>query len=291
MIAHENAQRILREGARRLREAGVESPQREAEWLLGHLLNQKPTALYLHEAAVPEAIAARFLQDIAARAGGAPVQYLTGEAEFFGERFAVAPGVFIPRPETEAVVEAAVSRLRALERRLGRGLRLLDLGTGSGCIAVTLARQLSACTVVAVEVSWTTLCVAAGNIRRHGLSARVQVVCGRWMEPLRSGDCFDGIISNPPYVPTGQVDRLPLNVRQEPRMSLDGGEDGLRDLRQLVDAAPRVLRPGGLVAVECAEAQVGPLARHAAARPWVASVDSLQDLAGRPRGLVIVRTG
>ena len=283
-----SAQALLREGTRRLREAGCESPDRDAEWLLGHLLNQKPTALYLHEAAVSEEIAAKFLRDIVARASGAPVQYLTGEAEFFGERFAVAPGGFIPRPETETGVEAAVHRFRSLQRRLGQGLRVLDLGTGSGCIAVTLAKQLSACTVVAVEVSWTTLCVAVGNVRRHGLSARVQVVCGRWMEPLRSGDYFDGIISNPPYVPTDQVDRLPLNVRQEPRMSLDGGEDGLRDLRQLVDEAPRVLRPGGFVIVECAEAQVAPLARNVAARPWVASVDSLQDLAGRPRGLLVV---
>ncbi|MBI4340833.1 MAG: peptide chain release factor N(5)-glutamine methyltransferase [Candidatus Omnitrophica bacterium] len=285
------AQELLREAARRLEEAGIESPQREAEWLLGHVLGEKPTALYLREAPVPEEVLARLGELISRRCGGIPLQYLLGEAEFFGERFLVAPGVFIPRPETEAVVEAALERLRARQRSAQRPLCLLDLGTGSGCIAVTLARQLSACRIVAVEVSWTSLYVAAENVRRHGLSARVHLVCGRWMEPLRSGDCFDGIIANPPYVPSGQVDRLPLDVRQEPRLSLDGGADGLRELRRLLAEAPRMLDAGGVLVMECAEEQGSVLQREAQAQPWAASVDGVRDLAGRSRGLIIERAG
>ncbi len=284
-----NAQEVLREGARRLREAGLESAEREAEWLLGHLLSQKPAELYLREAPVPEDIAAAFFAHVAARATGTPLQYLLKDAEFFGERFLVAPGVFIPRPETEAIVEAALHHLRARQRRLDRPLRLLDAGTGTGCIAITLARALAPCVVVGVEVSWDVLEIARANVARYQLSSRVHLVRGRWTGPFPSGNVFDGVVSNPPYIPSAHVDRLPLDVRREPRLSLDGGADGMRHLRELIEGAPRVLAPGGLVALECGEEHVEPLCDIARAAGWSRDVLPLRDLANRPRGLLIAK--
>ena len=131
-----------------------------------------------------------------------------------------------------------------------------------------------------------TLCVAARNVRRHGLGGRIQLVHGCWTEPLAAG--WDGIVANPPYVPRAQLERLPSEVRQEPPESLDGGDDGMRELRRLLAETPRILRPGGLLALECGEEQVEPLVALAHRGPWAMGTP-LQDLAGRPRGVLLVR--
>ena len=280
------ARTLVREGARRLAAAGNTQARHEAEWLLSRLLSVRALELYLDNSTVSQATAAQFLAHSDARAAGAPLQYLLGEAEFFGRPFAVEPGVFIPRPETEAVVEAAIQALRALEQERGRPLQVADLGTGSGCIAVTIARALPACVVVGVEVSWRALRIASQNVRRHGLSRRVSLVQGSWTEPLRPS--VDAIVSNPPYIPTAQVESLPLDVRQEPRLSLDGGTDGMREARRLLAQAPRVLRPGGLLVMECGEEQVETVRRASVSAGW-GSAAPLHDLAGRPRGILLKR--
>jgi release factor glutamine methyltransferase len=270
-----------------LEQAGLEQARQEAAWLLGHLLGLKPLELYLREEPVPPRVVERFRSQLDARASGVPLQYLLGEAQCCGARFLVAPGVFIPRPETEAVVEAAIGLLRERQRELARPLRLLDLGTGSGCIAVALARALPTCVVVAVELTWDALRIARQNVLRHGLASRVWLVQGHWGEAMSGG--FDGIVSNPPYVPRAQVERLPLDVRREPRVSLDGGEDGMRELRELIAQAPRMLAQGGVVVLECGEEQVGVVMRAASASPWVKTASPIADLAARPRGVVIRR--
>ena len=278
---------VLREGARQLEAAGVERARREAEWLLGELVGLRPLEAYLEERDVPGATVEQFFSRIEARASGTPLQYLLGEAEFFGARFTVAPGVFIPRPETEAVVEETLRVLRAREAALGRPLCLLDLGTGSGYIAITLARELPTCVVVGVELSWEALGLARRNILRHGLAHRVRLVEGDWLQPI--GGVFDGVVSNPPYIPSAEIDRLPLDVRREPRLSLDGGAQGLRDLLHLIAEAPRILRGGGALALECGKEQVGTLARAAASRSWIETVRPLHDLGGSPRGILITK--
>ena len=126
---------------------------------------------------------------------------------------------------------------------------------------------------------------ARGNLRRHGLLNRVRLARGRWLTPLRGR--VDAIIANPPYVPSAQVDRLPLDVRREPRRSLDGGPDGLRDALEILAGAPRVLQPGGLLIMECGEEQAHGLAQRAKASPWVSTARSIMDLAGRPRGIIV----
>ena len=278
---------LLKAGAARLERAGRERAWQEASWLLGRLMGAKPLDLRLENRFVPEPTAERFHSQIGARATGVPLQYLLGEAEFFGESFLVRPGVFIPRPETESVVEAFLAALGPLRARQARPLALLDAGTGSGCIAITLARRLPPCVVTAVEVSCEALSVARANILRHGVGGRIHLVRGRWLQPIRG--LYDAVISNPPYIPTGRVEGLPVDVRQEPRISLDGGTDGMRDLLQLLSEAPRALRPGGLLALECGEEQTGALVERAAAATWVETARPLRDLAGRPRGLLVER--
>ena len=185
------------------------------------------------------------------------------------------------------VVDAVLRALRPRAASTPQPLRLLDLGVGSGCIAVTLACELPACVVVGVELSWVALHTAQHNLRRHGVASRVRLVHGRWTEAVRG--TFDGIVSNPPYVPSSQVDGLPLDVRREPRLSLDGGMDGQDALRHLLNAAPLLLGPGGLLALECGEDQAEPLARLAETMPGVHRVEVVPDLTTRPRGLLLRR--
>jgi release factor glutamine methyltransferase len=255
--------------------------------LLSRLAGIPALELYLAPRPLEDRILERFSAHVEARALGAPLQYLVGEAPFYGRTFAVRPGAFIPRPETETVVEVALGVLRPMAREAGNALRLLDLGTGSGCIAVTLACELPACLVFGIELSWEALCVARENVLRHGCQAQVRLVQGRWLEAVRG--TFDGLIANPPYIPSAQVDRLPLDVRQEPRGSLDGGADGLRDARHLMGIAPEVLRPGGVLVMECGDDQAERLARAAEAGAWAERTSRIADLAGRSRGVMITR--
>ncbi len=276
---------LVREGTQRLLAVGIGPAQHETEWLLAQLLDSTPLELYLGRPEVSESVVEQFRSQIAARAAGQPLQYLLGEAEFFNRRFTVIPDVFIPRPETETIVDAVLRTLQVTSKQAANPLQLLDLGTGSGCIAVTLARCLPACVVVGVELSWKALSIAQQNATRHGVVDRVRWVQGHWCEPIRGA--FDGIVANPPYIPSASVDRLPLDVRREPRLSLDGGADGMRDLSYVMSEAPRLLRRGAIVACECGEEQVEPLVKRAAAASWVANVTALRDLADRPRGLLI----
>ncbi|MDP3703180.1 MAG: peptide chain release factor N(5)-glutamine methyltransferase [Candidatus Omnitrophota bacterium] len=278
---------LIAEGTRRLEHQGMTNARHEAEWLLSQLLGTRRTALYLDAEAVPDETAEQFYAQIDARGRGTPLQYLLGDAEFFGQRFSVAPGVFIPRPETETVVEAALEVLRRRAAVAGKPLRLLEFGTGSGCIAVTLVRALATCVVVGIELSWKALWTTKVNAERLGCLTRVLLVQGDWGTGIHG--TFDGIISNPPYVPTAQVDQLPCDVRQEPRVSLDGGPAGMRDLFQLVLQAERLLAPGGMLALECGEEQAEALLRHVRIQPWAGSARIIDDLAGRPRGVLSLR--
>ncbi|PIQ84850.1 MAG: protein-(glutamine-N5) methyltransferase, release factor-specific [Candidatus Omnitrophica bacterium CG11_big_fil_rev_8_21_14_0_20_63_9] len=284
--ATSHSRALVQEGAGQLAAAGREQARHEVEWLLSRLLGLRPLELYLMDDPVPEPVVERFFSQIRARASGVPLQYLLGEADFCGRSFIVRPGVFIPRPETEGVVQAAIDSLRPLAQGCRSPLRLLELGVGSGCISATLAYALPTCVVVGIEVLWEPLRTAQENLQRHGLSGRVSLVQGRWTDAVRGR--FHGIVSNPPYVPTTDVDRLPLDVRQEPRVSLDGGGNGMRDLLSIVHCAADRLEPAGVLVLECGESQVPHLMREAWQAAWVEHVRGLRDLAGRPRGILAV---
>ena len=279
-----SVRQLIVAGAARLERSGVLHARHEAEWVLEHLLGLRGPQLYLSQGPVDATRHRIFWETLEQRAQGAPLQYVLGETEFYGVSLAVGPGVFIPRPETERVVESA---LEVLRQAAGRPLHLLDAGTGSGAIAIALARQLETCVVVGVELSWDALHLARRNIQRHKLMDRVRLIQGDWLQPVCGP--FDALVCNPPYIASGELERLPADVRREPRASLDGGADGLGALRELVASAPRVLAPGGWLVMECGETQLEALCRLVEIGGWAHPSRVVRDLAGRPRGLVVRR--
>jgi release factor glutamine methyltransferase len=254
-------------GARRLREAGVPVPRREAEDLLAHVLSQPRHAWYLApDAPLTADEAARMRSLVTSRADGDPLQYLLGTETFCGLEFDVTPDVLIPRPETEGVVEAA-RRFFAERRPAGASPAVVDVGTGSGCIALALARAVPDATVYATDCSRAALAVAARNAARLGVEDRVVFLAGDLLCPLQLAEArVDLIVSNPPYVADDEWPRLQREVRREPSLALRGGADGLDLYRRLVVEAGAVLRADGAMVLELGfgqEEAVGRLANAA----------------------------
>jgi release factor glutamine methyltransferase len=252
---------------------GVASPRLDAELLLAHALGVRRLDLYLRfEEPIPEAARAGFRELVRRRAQErVPVAYLTGRREFWSLCFEVSPAVLIPRPETEVLVRAVVDQKPA---------RVADVGTGCGAIAAAVATALPGCEVVALDASTDALEVARTNLERLGLSARVRVVDGDGPSAL-PGD-FDVIASNPPYVPTAEIDALAPEVRHEPRLALDGGADGLDVISAFVRAAPARLRPGGVVALEVGLGQA-PAVERLLREAGAIATEIRKDLAGVER--------
>lgn len=218
------------------------------------------------------------------RGRGEPVAYLTGRREFHGRSFRVSPDVLIPRPETETLVERA---LVAARERNG-ALRIADLGTGSGCLAISLACELPAATVIAVDVTPAALAVAAGNAEALGVADRVLFVEGGWVDGLVAD--LDLVVSNPPYVTSAEMDELPRDVGFEPRLALDGGPDGLEAYRLLLPAVAEFSPRARWVGLEVDSRRAAAVAEIAGSLWPEAAVSIAADLAGRPR-VVEVRLG
>ncbi|MDQ6847968.1 MAG: peptide chain release factor N(5)-glutamine methyltransferase, partial [Candidatus Dormibacteraeota bacterium] len=249
-----------------LESRGSSSPRLDAELLAATALRIRRLDLYLQfDRPLEEAQLSTIRELVRRRGDGEPVAHITGEREFHGRAFAVSPDVLIPRPETETLVELALLRARG-QAHDGDGLRIADVGTGSGCVAITLAAELPGAGVTATDVSDAALAVAAANLRRHGLTERVELLRGSWCDPLQ-GRAFDIVVSNPPYVPTAELDGLARDVRDhEPALALDGGGDGLEAYRALLPSMATVLAAGAWAAVEIdirAAAAVEALGREA----------------------------
>ena len=274
--------KLLGKVEQRLREAGILAAQVEAEWLLAGVLDVARTELYLREEPVPKQVVEEMWAAVQRRLRGEPLQYIVGCTEFYGHRLAVSPAVLIPRPETERLVEDAIQWLR--QRRM-RAPAIVEVGAGSGNIAISLAEALHACRIVGIELSWEALCVARENARRHGLSDRIRWVQADWTCGVNGP--FDLVISNPPYVPTEEARRLQerSELAHEPWLSVDGGPDGMAFHRRLFAEAPRLLSNGGALCCECAESQAGVLAEALRGQPWARRIRVIDDLAGRPRGV------
>jgi release factor glutamine methyltransferase len=225
-----------------LAEKGVENARLEAEWLLSAVLGLDRVGLYVNfEKPLLPAELAAFRGMVSRRAKREPLQYILGSQEFMGLEFRVTPAVLIPRHDTEPLVQEAVNRA-------GNVQRVLDIGAGSGCIAVALAKLLPNATVVAVDSSDVALAVARENAGLNGVAVRF--VLGSLFEPFE-GERFDLIVSNPPYIPTADLAALQPEVREfEPKGALDGGADGLDFYRLIIPAAPEYLNPGGWLMVE-----------------------------------------
>lgn len=239
-----------------LKQKGADSPRLDAEVLLAHALSRPRIMLYASFGeAAPEEARARFRDLVKRRGSGTPVAYLLGEKEFFSLAFEVTPATLVPRPETEAIVvetsEAVAAMRKTGEIAAGAVVRIADVGTGSGCLAVTIAKQIPEAVVTAIDISVDALAVAKRNAERHGVSDRATFVEGDLLAPMQGEPPFDVIVSNPPYVSETEYQTLAREVReQEPRTALVGGPTGVETIARLVPQAFQCLRPNGRLIVE-----------------------------------------
>ncbi len=263
---------LLAQATQRL--AGLPTARRDAEVLLQHVLGRDRAWLVAHsDDAVTAAQAAQYKRWILRRAAQEPVQYIVGEQEFWGLRLRVTPDVLIPRPETEHLVEAALERLPE-----GQSVRIADIGTGSGAIAIALAASRPLAQVTALDLSAPALQLARENAEAHGVAARMRFLESDLLAAVR-GERFSMIVSNPPYVPSGEV--LEAQVRDyEPHGALFAGTDGLDIYRRLIPEAAEALEPGGWLLIEIGHGQRAAIENLL--RGW-GSVSFLDDLQGIPR--------
>ena len=249
-------------------------PRAEAQYLLQALLGASRAWLIAHDTDPLDAAGhVRFQDWLARRLDGVPLAYLTGEKEFFGLMLRVTPDTLIPRPDTEVLVEWALERLTGLAAP-----RVVDLGTGTGAIALSFKSRRPDADVQMVDASAGALDVAQHNARRHGLAVGAHL--GSWYQPLAGQLAFDLILSNPPYV-AGDDHHLAA-LRHEPRMALTPEGDGLDDLRELVAGAPDRLRPGGWLLLEHGYDQADAVADLLSARGFI-DIQNRRDLGGQPR--------
>jgi release factor glutamine methyltransferase len=286
-IAQENPLSIrsaLLWGAQMLSRAGFENHRLDAEVLLRHVLDMEKEQLYVNgEAPISAGQEAQFRELLLRRSRREPVAYVTGHKEFWSLDFFVTPAVLIPRPETEMLVEVALQYVRRLTS--GSSVKVLDIGTGSGAVSVCLAKEQAAMEIVAVDISRVALDVARVNTRRHGVADRIRFLQGNLFAPVKPlPETFDLIVSNPPYVRTGELPMLAPEIREwEPTIALDGGADGIDSYRRIIGEGHRYLTPTGSIVLEIgadmASAVVDLFSRSGCYGP--ASV--YQDYAGKDR--------
>ena len=277
------AEAIL-QGANELRKAGVPDARREAGSLLAFLLDKDRTFILSHadDPISPEQ-ETLFQEFLGARAQGEPAQYITGRQDFYGLEFEVTPAVLIPRPETELLIEAAIKLVGADE-----AVSFCDMGTGSGCIAITLLSQLPLARAIAVDVSASALEIAKRNAARHRVTDRIEFLLSDCFASVPQ-QTFDLIVSNPPYVAEDAVATLQREVRDfEPRVALTAGADGLDVIRRLVIHAPRHLKPRGYLLFEIGFDQHEAVGNLIDAEVWEL-LDVHHDLQGIPRTVALRR--
>ncbi|MGL4420181.1 MAG: peptide chain release factor N(5)-glutamine methyltransferase [Gemmataceae bacterium] len=247
-------QRLLTWTTEYLQTKGIETPRLDAQLLLSHVLQCPKIDLLVryHEEPSAEQKAA-FRELVKRRAEHWPTAYLIGQREFYLLPLVVSPAVLIPRPDTETLVVAAIDWLKTLNA--SRTARVLDIGTGSGCIAIAIAKNTTA-NILATDISPDAISIAKTNSERHALTERMTFRTGDLFAPVPSGERFDLIVSNPPYISPTEIATLAPEVRDhEPRLALDGGPDGLRAYRRLATEAAGFLTPGGLLMVEIGSSQ------------------------------------
>ncbi len=274
---------LLRAGVSLLSDAGTPNAENEAIWILEFALGTSRLALRLEGSrTISPREQDRVMELFARRAAREPLQYILGSQEFCGLEFLVDRSVLIPRPETELLVEQVVQHNFRTWPPI-----IADIGTGSGCIAVAVARALPTAVLYATDRSPAALRVAEHNAARHGVKDRVQFLAGNLLEPLRAHGLegkVAAVVSNPPYIPDGELLELQPEVRMfEPRLALAGGMDGLEFHHQLLGSAMEFLAPGGLLVLEVGQGQAGPLSEIAVAHGGYAQAGLVRDAAGIER--------
>jgi len=273
---------------------GIESPRLTIELLLGHLLKKKRMQLYLEfERDLDEKTLALLREMVKRRVAGEPLQYITGETEFCGLKFVVDKRVLIPRPETELLVEKVVERMKTEDRRQKTEdgerkevFKIVDVGTGSGCIAISLAKKVPGVEITAIDASAEALEVARGNAKLHEVEKNVRFLKSDLLDELGSSFVADVIVSNPPYIADGELAKLPKEVRDfEPVRALAAGEDGLKVIHRLVTTARRLLSPSGFMALEIGAGQ-RPAVEGIFVQQGYEVVEVVKDLQGHERVIV-----
>ena len=271
---------ILTDATNRLRSASIDSPRREARLLLAHALCVRQEDIVAGHAGLDRASAAKFEALVARRANREPLAYIVGHREFWSLDFKVGPGVLIPRPETEILIDSA---LRHFPRREA-ALDVLDLGTGSGCLLLAFLSERPDARGLGIDASAEAITLARENARGLGLVARAQFINSDWAEA--TGD-YDAIFVNPPYVRNSDIDALEPDVaRYEPRAALSGGADGLDCYRKLAPILARRLKPQGFAFVELGQGQAEDVAQIMCAGGLVVD-ETNRDLSGISRCLVV----
>jgi release factor glutamine methyltransferase len=275
----------LKEAGERLRAASVPNDLLDAQTLLAEAGGFDRTYLIINfNQQLSESILSEFRTMVDRRAAGEPLQYITGRQEFFGLDFEVTPDVLIPRPETELIVEEAIRIVQ--QDGVARPV-MVDVGAGSGCIAVTLARELADARVIASDVSEAALRVARRNAARHGLGDRIDFIASDLLDAFAEEEFADFILSNPPYVSEKEMPSLQREVRDwEPRTALTDSNDGLSLYRRLFKDAPSRLRSGGHLICEMGYTQSEMISNMIDRRVWGAP-KLLDDLQGIPRTIVL----
>src|SRR5438105_9706810 len=269
--------------AKHLAQKGAEFPRLDAEVLLAHAAGCKRIDLYglrFAEEAAPE-VRQKYKELIRRRVEGCPVAYLVGKKEFHGLEFEVSPAVLIPRPDSEHVVLECLSLAKA-----STAPRIIDIGTGSGNLAVTLAKSVQSAQVTATDQSADALQVATANAAKHRVSDRMSFLHGDLFGPVPAGETFDFVVSNPPYIDHEDIGSLPAGVRDfEPRLALDGGPGGFGVFDRLIDQARSRLRAGGYLLVEIGAPQEKRAREKIGTAEAYELAPTIHDDSGHPRVL------
>lgn len=277
----------LKLASKQLREASVANDLLDAQTLLAEALGKDRTYLIVNfNEQLSDELLAAYQSLIARRASGEPLQYITGHQEFFGLEFEVTPAVLIPRPETELIVEEVIRLVDV--HKIAKPV-IVDVGTGSGCIAIALARELEDAKVTAVDISETALEIARRNAAKHELADRVRFVNSDLLAAFPEIQFADFILSNPPYVAVHELPTLQREVRDwEPHTALTDNADGLSFYRRLLNETPIRLKPGGFLICELGFGQSETVSAMADSQVW-SEVRLLDDLQSIPRTLVLRR--
>lgn len=261
----------IQKSAEFLGKKGVESSRLQAELLLAHVLKMPRMKLYLNfERALTDAETGSFRELVRRRSQREPLQHITGSTSFCGLEIAVNRHVLVPRPETEILAELGWKWLAERQKLNAPNATALDFGTGSGCIAIALAVKCPEAKIVAVDISTEALEVARQNAAKNGASERIEFRQGDGFGILATGKQFDLIVSNPPYIPTAEIDTLEPEVRDfDPRGALDGGTDGLDFYRRFAAEAQLFLKSGGRVMLEFGDGQAEAIRQIFEAQKWI----------------------
>ena len=284
---------LFRQAVQRLKDAGIPGAELEATLLLAHQMEVDKVTVYLSDQDTLSSTKLELFEDLLnRRLKREPLAYILGSKEFWSLEFNVTKDVLIPRPETEFLVETVLQAFKYEASSPNSSFTILDLGTGSGVIAIVLAREIQSAGVLAIDYSEAALQVAVKNAAKHGVSDRVHFLNSDWFAAIKSGEKFDLVVSNPPYVAREILDKPcgnspdalePEVVGHEPRMALDGGLQGLQSIIQISDKLLSFLKPGGWFFMEIGADQAAEVVNHFNGIAEFGCIKVYEDYAGLPR--------